>query len=200
MDMETLARKYYPQEGSHGWNHIEDVRNRAKAMVSNAGEKWTPEMEAAVLFHDSGLYPNGINAPEVRDLHESRGAAVARKVLKDRFSPKALNNIANAINEHRASYKGEFTSPISDLVSSADRTAPDIKKLINRSYAYGKEHGFSEARAYRNILECLKEKYGTGGYARYPKHYTEYYGDAIKDVRDSVDKLSISTIKKVLGK
>jgi len=65
---------------------------------------------------------------------------------------------------------------------------------------YGKENGMTDEQAYKNILEHLPEKYGIGGYVRYPKHYTDYYGTAIKGVRDSVDKLTLDTVKKVLGK
>lgn len=193
--IEDLARTYYPTEGSHGWNHIEDVVASGKRMLRAKGEKLTPEAEAALMFHDSGLYPNGLDNPEVRYGHERRGATVARRALKDMFDKETLLRIAAAIREHRGSYKGEYTSPLSDLVSSADRGKPDLGKKIMRSWTYGMEHGYSPERAARNVVEQVQMKYGTGGYARMPSYYQAVYQRALDKFHRDVDAL---TEKKVL--
>ena len=188
--LKELAEGYYPEAGSHGWGHIEDVMSNAKKMLKAKHEQMTPEAQAAVMFHDSGLYPNGLDNPEVRGGHESRGARVARKALQRYFTKDQLRLIAAAIREHRGSYKGEYTSPLSELVSSADRGAPDIGKKIMRSYNYGLEHGWNQARAVRNVIDQLSKKYGRQGYARYPSYYRALYAKELKDFQRTADSLT----------
>lgn len=198
--LERLAKKYYPAEGSHGWNHIEDVRARAKEMVSTAGQKWRPDMEAAALFHDSGLYPNGFTAGEDRIGHEDRGAEIARSELEQYFTKKRLARIMAAIREHRGSYKGTYTSPLSDLISSADRGRPDINAKIRRSvqYNFEKYPDSTPDEVYAQVAAFLPTKYGINGYGRLPKYYRQTYKNELTDFQKQVMYLTPSVVKTVM--
>lgn len=196
----ALARPYYPDEGSHGWNHIQDVLRRAHRMSRDANEPWTPYASAAVMFHDTGLYPEGIDKPEMREGHETRGAEIARKALANVVDRSNLDLIAAAIAEHRGSYKGDYTSPLSDLVSSADRNPVTLEKAVRRSARYNAEHGVTGEQSYKNIASHLSEKYGHGGYARMPEHYQRTYAKALENFRTQMDKLTPEQVKDMLEK
>lgn len=197
-EIEDMARPHYPTSGSHGWNHIEDVLANAKAMVEASGEKWTPAMEAAVMYHDSGLYPNGIDSEEVRDGHESRGAEIVRNELAGKFTPRQLRNIAAAIAEHRGSYKGLYTSKLSDLVSSADRGAPDLGAKIRRSYQYHIENHTPRRRIPDEVVAIIREKYGKGGYARFPEYYRKLYAKELAQFQQAASDLTPAEVRRIL--
>lgn len=191
----SLAKPYYPAEGSHGWNHIEDVLSSAKAMARIRKQRWSPEMTAAAVFHDSGLYINGTDKDEVREGHEDRGADIAGKRLQGLFTEEQLKRIKAAIREHRASYKGPYTSYLSDLISSADRGAPDMKSKLLRSYAYHMEQGETPEQAYKGIAEFLPTKYGPNGYARIPVYYRALYAKQLKEYQKQMSELTADKVR-----
>lgn len=193
-DIEDLATKYYEPVGAHGMPHIRNALAHANQLVSirKSNPTLTDAERAAVLFHDSGIRDYG------RAKHELSSARVARRELKNRFDPATLKQIARAVAEHRASYKGKYYSDMSDLVSSADLNPPDLANTIKRSYQYGVDKGWPEERRLQNAVYTPREKYGTKGYARFPAHYTAYHKPELKKFREAIDKITIGDVRNIV--
>lgn len=193
VDLESMARKHYPEDGSHGWSHIQDVLESAKRMRRR--ELLKKEL-AAIMYHDSSL----MTGP--RETHAEDSANIAKKELAGVFSRRQLSDIVNAIAHHRASYTGKRTSRLEDLVSAADRPVPNILKQVLRSWKYHEELGEPEDERARNVASHLREKYGKKGYAYFnaPKLYTKTYGDDLKKVMNDFDALTPeSVLSMVMG-
>jgi HD superfamily phosphodiesterase len=126
----------------------------------------------------------------------------------DNFLKHERDLIAKATLEHRASYDGEFTSLLSQVISAADRGEPNFKYIAQRVYECScddrtefvcderaNEHEDNPlARTYHH----LKEKYGRGGYANYNEVYLEYYAKELKDMQDKIEVMSFETLKLTL--
>ncbi len=190
------AKKYYPVKASHGLNHIEDNLNMAEKMLAFAKEPFTDQIYAAIVFHDSGLEKYG------REAHEVHSAEIAKRELKDLFNSKDLFLIAAAIREHRASFKGAFTSMLSDICSSADRNAPNFEASVARSFLYTSEHHpeFSFEEKCETVATHLKKKYGSNGYARFPIYYSRYYGKDLANYKRKMDGLNAIVVEGIVGK
>ena len=93
------------------------------------------------------------------------------KFLK-KLSSKELKLVAHAVLEHRASFKGEFYSILSEIISSADRGIPSLKNITIRSMQFNKAKA---DKASKHIIE----KYGVNGYAKYPEIYKHYFKDEL---------------------
>ena len=189
------AKKYYPEKASHGLNHIQDNLNKAEKMLEFVKEPFTDQIYAAIVFHDSGLEKHG------RSMHEHYSAEIAKKELKDLFNTKDLHLISAAILEHRASFKGKFTSMLSDICSSADRNEPNFEATVARSFLYTTEHHpeFDFETKCDTVAKHLYEKYGTKGYARFPIYYSRYYRNDLREYQRKMDALTGDVVAKVVG-
>jgi HD superfamily phosphodiesterase len=186
------AKKYYDAEGSHGWNHIQDVLGRANLMVNPDNRQLSDPEIAAVLFHDSSLRGGD------RKTHHIDSSKIAEKELAALFDQRTLKRISKAIQQHRGSYKGKYYSKLSELVSSADRGAPNLEDIIKRSYLYQTEHGYADPE--KLVVEHIKSKYGRDGYARKPFYYQRLYADKLNKMYDDIDNLTTSEVLRVVGK
>jgi len=105
--------------------------------------------------------------------------------------------VANAVKEHRSSGDGIFTSTLSEIIAAADKGRPDLTDYILRSFKY---HLKTESKdeAYKNVLEHLKEKFSSTGYATYPDLYAKFYGDDLKHLQKQIDDLTLKDVIKIV--
>lgn len=195
-DIAAMAKPHYPDSGSHGWSHIEDVLASARRMRRK--ELLKKEL-AALMYHDSSL----LTGP--RETHAEDSAAIAGRELAGKFSKRQLADIVNAIAHHRASYEGRRKSRLEDLVAAADRDVfPDgnIDDYIMRSYRYGLEHGMTPDEAVDNTFHHMPDKYGTKGYAyeNVPKIYMDTYGDEVRKAQKAFDGITPEQIRGIVEK
>ena len=111
---------------------------------------------------------------------------------KDKFL-KELNKeelllVAHAVLEHRASFKGEFYSKLSEIISSADRGKPDIKEIVIRSMKFNNGNA-------KDVYNHLQEKYSSNGYANYPKSYKNIFNKELKELQRAVDYITVEDIE-----
>lgn len=138
---------------------------------------------SAVFIHDMFVHLG-------RSEHHVRACEFAMNKeypLKSSLTKEQQKRVARAVREHRASYTGSFYSELSELISSADRGMPDFNKHIERAFINRHDKGEDDPRA--GAIAHIKEKYGTGGYARYPYMYIKVYGDQITAQRAWLDSL-----------
>lgn len=192
-DLESMARAHYPEVGSHGWNHIQDVLEAARRIRRR--ELIKKEI-AAIMYHDSSLM-NGD-----RETHAEDSAEIARNELAGKFTKGQLKDIVNAIAHHRASYEGPRKSRLEDLVAAADRPVPDLERQVARSWKYHEELGEPEDLRARNVASHLKEKYGHGGYAygNAPKLYLKTYGSELRDIMSKFDGLTPESVAAIMSR
>ncbi len=111
------------------------------------------------------------------------------KFLKE-LSKEELLQVAHAVLEHRASFQGEFYSKLSEIISSADRGAPDIKEVVIRSMH------FNSANA-QDVYNHLQDKYGSNGYANYPKSYQKHFSKELAEFQKRVDNITVADIETI---
>lgn len=110
----------------------------------------------------------------------------------DKAIPGGREMVAYACLEHRASYKGGFTNGFSALVSSGDRGFPGaVEKMVERSMRYhvDKLKVTDSVECRERAIKHIKEKFGTGGYARYPDLYFRAFGEELAAQRLEIDAL-----------
>ena len=100
--------------------------------------------------------------------------------------------VAAGCREHRASGNQPFSCDFAEMMCSADRGFPttDPEQLLKRAIQH-RMHNFnlSEAVARPGAIEHLKEKYGKGGYARYPEMYKRAFADAFLAQQEAIAQL-----------
>ena len=110
-------------------------------------------------------------------------------VILDNLSPSEINDVAWACGQHRASYKGTFRNPFCELINSADRGFPtDVPNMLARAVLYREElyPDMSADERTAGAIAHLKEKYGHGGYARYPEMYKKVFGGSLDAMRINI--------------
>lgn len=102
-----------------------------------------------------------------------------KKLCKEYNLP--IKNILFAIYEHRASYEGEFSSIISEIISSADRNEPNIETWLKRAKYSGINDNINDA------IDHVIKKMGRNGYARLPEIYKNFYKDKLEEFYNILD-------------
>lgn len=101
--------------------------------------------------------------------------------------------VAQACAEHRASYKGEYSSGFSELMAAADRGMPNVdpKDLLERAIKFRLDRlGISREEAYPEALAHVVEKYGRGGYARRPALYMRAFASRMEGLYKGIEALA----------
>lgn len=112
------------------------------------------------------------------------------------FSEKERMIMAAAAGEHRASYKGEYTSMYSEVVSAADRGRPNDRSAVIRCAVYGfDKSGYTGVALFNHVMSHMREKYGTSGYARYPDLYTKFYSESLSKFQATMEHLNAAEIE-----
>ena len=92
------AKKHYNAQGSHGWEHIQET---LRALVRKVGRALTDKELAAVCFHDCSQRDFG------SEDHEVKSADIMRAELIGLLDTEAVEEVAIAIEDHRASKRNE---------------------------------------------------------------------------------------------
>lgn len=100
--------------------------------------------------------------------------------------------VASGCREHRASYTGAFSNAFSELINAADRGIPGhVEEMISRSHLYWMKTfpDLSKSERRVGVISHIKEKFGSDGYARYPKLYERVFGTELTMQRLAIDNL-----------
>lgn len=171
---------YKNLDKAHGIEHIAYVINRS-IKLAKVYRLDINMMYCIAAFHDIGMIKNRLG-------HEILGAEIlgTDNYINRFFSIHQIETMKSAINEHRASYKGAFTSVYSKAISEADRSF-DIFLMTYRSIAYGmdKYPEYTFEQHFDRTYDYLQKKYGKNGYSRMVLYYEP-------------DSLKIEQIQRVL--
>jgi len=110
--------------------------------------------------------------------------------LVDTLTEHQRELVAAGCREHRASGKDPFTCQFAELMCAADRELPgNVPAMVERAVQYRMGKGDSFNAAVMPSIQHIKEKFGTGGYARYPKLYLDAFNDELAEQRKEIDNL-----------
>jgi exopolyphosphatase/pppGpp-phosphohydrolase len=182
---------YSNNDSGHDIRHGKQVILEAHRLCGAMGvdERTHRIVLTAAAWHDAQM--------ECRETHHEDGAQYVIKnaewfQLTYGLGAGEVQEVAQAIRTHRASYKGEYTSDAQRIVAAADRGRPGpLKEMLKRACAFGVEHtGLELSEAKANACYHMYEKYGREGYATYPDFYIEIFKDELEVLWDQIDALN----------
>lgn len=172
--IEKMIEKYKKFDGAHDDAHARMVIKNSEYIAINMMKDEKIEIDMNMVkviaaMHDLGLVYD-------RETHHIKSGEIVResKELRKFFTEEQIELIAKSVEEHRASYKGEYTSVYSKIVSDADRMN-DINTMISRTYKWNRKHypDLNDEELYIEVIQHLQDKYGEKGYARFNTKYAE---------------------------
>jgi len=182
--VQEYYKSYYKDgDKAHLINHANDVCDLALKINKNLDEKL---VILASYLHDM------FNAKN-RAIHNELAYTYVMNendTFISQLSNQERSMVAHAVLEHRASFKGEFYSALSEIISSADRGLPDLNFIVIRSMQ------FNHADA-NDVYDHIKDKYGTKGYAKYPKVYQEIFKEELARFKKLADEISVERILEI---
>ncbi|MFI3256159.1 MAG: hypothetical protein R3Y52_01790 [Psittacicella sp.] len=183
INIDPIYEKY--ADPIHGINHVHDVLNLSFEILQDESSA------SAYKIIMIGSLCHDIYAGKDRKNHH----LLAYEYVLNNLAPKEFLTIkeitiaAQVCLEHRASYKGEFSSIYSEIVSSADRGEPkDMLRLLKKSIIYHKYHFHTNRiNTLKGAVEHIFEKNSRTGYAKYPDIYKKYYSQTLEKVWEEID-------------
>ena len=172
--IEKMIEKYKKFDGAHDDTHARMVIKNSEYIAINMMKDEKIEIDMNMVkviaaMHDLGLAYD-------RETHHIKSGEIVResKELRKFFTEEQIELIAKSVEEHRASYKGEYTSVYSKIVSDADRMN-DINTMISRTYKWNRKHypDLNDKELYNEVIQHLQDKFGEKGYARFNTPYAE---------------------------
>lgn len=186
---------YDTHDGGHQIDHADTVAEESLYVADQYGlpEKEIPLLYAAAFLHDVGIGIAGREQHHIGSYEYVKHNTGCVRLLNNWFSKSEQLTIAIACREHRASYKGAFTTDISMLLSCSDRGRPNIAHYMQRGIAYRITH-FPELSRDENVkqtIEHITDKFSRNGYAakRMSPFYKRIYRKELELFYDEVDKL-----------
>ena len=177
------APYYENSDEAHLINHADNVCDLALKINRECDEKL---VILASYLHDMF---NRDNRAKHNELAYKYVLTADDKFLK-MLSGEERKQVAHAVLEHRASFKGKFYSPLSEIISAADRGLPDLDFIVIRSMKFNNGNA-------RKVYAHISRKYGTNGYAKYPDVYREIFSEELAKFRRLADELTVEKISEI---
>jgi len=193
--VEAVCKHIEQCDDAHSYEHVWDVVKEAHRL--SGGDK---EAVIAAFCHDIGCSVD-------RDRHHEIGRSMALGLITYYGIDCQVAVVLDAIQEHRASWKGYYSTEVSEWVAAADRGVPDAGKHLERSYWYarsklGKLHCEAVKHANHHIKEkflegepCVPEWYLTLYKAEWEKMIEELRNEKVSDTAWRMKKFIAKIVK-----
>ena len=187
---DTYINKINMNDGAHLIDHVDDVYAQAVAMNDELNLN-IPPMSIILMAYTHDLF--AINRDDHHQL--AHDFVMDECVFTKSMDEEEVKKIAMAVLQHRASFKGDYYSEYSELLASADRGAPGcVATMIHRSFTFATSKlGKLKTVAMTHAFEHMAEKYGHGGYAKYPVMYVKYWDCVLNRQQDLIGTLVTPT-------
>jgi hypothetical protein len=172
----------------HQEEHYETVFQCGLRINDAIGGRYDPRLIMMAAYFIDMFAWSRINHHEMSHLYVS----TTDHPLIAKLSKQERNMLAIACLQHRASFKGRFSHEFAELISAADREFPgDIQQMLGRAIDYRAKWNpeMSPATRKSEAIKHLKEKFGTGGYGRYPAMYELAFKGELEKQRELIDAL-----------
>lgn len=183
-ELKPILESFYNNSIGHGMDHVKNVMYRAlyynEILELNLNKK---EIILASLLHD-------MFSESSRKTHHILGHEYVMNSKNKVFDDIDKERVAKAILEHRASYTGEYSSLLSELISSADRGEPNLNEIVDRCYISTKEFHpeYNVDEIGNAVKKHISEKFTRDGYAKYPNMYLQVNQKKLDTFHDEVDE------------
>ena len=179
--VEAVCKHIEQCDDAHSFEHVWDVVKEVNRL--SGGDK---EAVIAAFCHDIGCSVD-------RDRHHEISRQMALGIITYYGIDCQVAVVLDAIREHRSSWKGYYSTEVSEWVAAADRGVPDAGKHLERSYWYarsklGKLHCEAVKHAYHHIREkflegepCVPAWYLTLYKAEWEKFIRELRAEKVSD-------------------
>ena len=177
-EVDSRLKRYVEQQVLPVYDTFDPAHRRdhalrviARSMLLADGKGLNPNMVYAIAaLHDLGLGADGCpgeSAEDIRERHHLVGGDLARSntALRQWFSADEREQIAQAIEDHRASSRQVPRSLYGCVVAEADRDV-EPERIVLRTVQYGLGHypALDREGHWQRTLQHLDEKYAAGGY------------------------------------
>ncbi|UVD32210.1 putative metal-dependent phosphohydrolase [Vibrio phage phiKT1028] len=163
---------------AHNLEHVYGVVKLGVELGIMNGYYGTKEMLIiyyGCLMHDLGCRWD-------REAHHVESAILAEELLsifgKDSLTDDDIQQVKIACLEHRSSYAGGPTTPLSTIVALADRGRPNFPLYVMRAFIFREEDGLTQAQMVNEVHAHLLDKFSrsTGyNWKSYPKEGLEFF-------------------------
>ena len=183
-----ILPKYEKMLG-HTTEHIAQVISRSFTILTNLKEEGDVSMVyTTAAYHDLGRLVDD-------DTHHIESAKMMRadEGLKKLFSDEQIKVMSEAVEDHRASSKGDPRNIYGKIVSSADRDV-DVDEMLRRVYDYKRiiNPDFDDDAVIEDARVHLREKYSPDGYGARKVYFpTEDTVECFK----TIEKLTRDSLK-----
>ena len=158
---ENILPKYDQFDKAHDRSHVCKVIANSLSIAKSYDVNPTKVFVIAA-YHDVGLIHG-------RDNHEKTSAEylLSDEALKAWFTDNDLTEIAEAIQDHRASSSNEPRSIYGKIVAEADRDI-EFTTILTRIVQYSLSHypNYTTQQHFDRAYAHLQEKYGEDGYLK----------------------------------
>ncbi len=156
-------------DDSHGISHIGNVIGKALCILIDNPTNNLP-LDASKVFI-AGLWHDLFTFEDRKEHHILASKDVLKYQNELNLNHNDLKDISMMIYRHRASSKEPNDIPethLEKILSDADRSY-DLTEFITRSASYHRVNSptSTEFELANNVLEHLKDKYGSNGYAKF---------------------------------
>lgn len=171
---------------AHQLDHVFDVCVKAKEIFDHFEElEGLNELDRIIVYHAALMHDLGCRYN--RKDHHIIGYGLVydyiNRYCPNDFSPETLEQIAICVLEHRSSNKRKPTTFLSEIVSIADTSVPDISVYFTRALKFrlsGKEGQYdTDKELIAACITHIDEKFSDNGYhwKSYPDIGLAYYAD-----------------------
>ena len=197
--IESEILPQYKKLSGHTDEHIAQVIRRSLKIAEDLDDVDINMVYVVAAYHDLGRLVDD-------DTHQIESGKMMRadKKLREFFLEEQIETMAQAVEDHRASLRGEPRNVYGKIVSSADRDT-DVEEMIIRSYDYTKLRNpeITDEDAMEDSRKHLREKYTPDGYGAkkvyFPTEETIKCFETIERLtRDSVEYAKL--VKELDGK
>ncbi|MNZ13312.1 hypothetical protein D3C78_302080 [compost metagenome] len=182
----AFAEKWSINDKAHQEKHFENVFQCGLIINERLGLGFDQKIILfAAYFHDLFAWSR-VNHHELA-LHWIQGTD--HPLIIDNLNPNEQSLVAWACYQHRASFKGDFRNKFSELINSADRELPgDVAQMLERAVLYRQKNfpGMTVEQGFEDSVKHLKEKFGIGGYARFPQMYLDCFAEELEFQRQQI--------------
>ena len=158
-----IESEVIPRYGAFDMAHREDHARAVIARALEMGRNY--DINEEILYTAAACHDLGLEVDRKNHHLESGRAIRSDGWLQRWFGPEALEVIAQAAEDHRASAKAEPRSIYGRIVAEADRMI-EPETIIRRTVQYGFAHyaELDKEGHWQRTLQHLHEKYAEGGY------------------------------------
>lgn len=157
-----IIPRYAEFDKAHNLDHVRAVIRESLRIAAHYAEARLDMVYAIAAYHDTGLAAG-------REFHHIASGRIveADTALRQWFAETEIQQMKEAVEDHRASSDHEPRSLYGRIVAEADRLIdPDI--TLRRTIQYGLKHQptLDKEGQYNRFCQHLHDKYAEGGYLK----------------------------------